>query len=237
MALVQLKQVTKLYETGEEPFFAVKNVDLSIDQGEFVAIMGPSGSGKSTMMHLIGLLDTPTKGDIIIDGVSTVSLRDKELASVRNQKIGFVFQNFNLLPRTSAIENVALPLFYSEQTGADYRDKAAIALTRVGLDPALKGSNHPNQLSGGQQQRVAIARAIVTNPMLLLADEPTGNLDSKSTADILTLFERLNEQGVTIVMVTHEQEVAQHAKRVVHFRDGEIDADNLLEKPLRQEGR
>lgn len=222
---------------GGEPFYAVNGVNLSIDHGDFVAIMGPSGSGKSTMMHLIGLLDAPSAGEVFIDNVRTSGLRDGKLAELRNRRIGFVFQNFNLLLRTSAIENVALPLFYRGDAPAKYRAKACEALLRVGLNPAEKGVNHPNQLSGGQQQRVAIARAIVTRPMLLLADEPTGNLDSQSTEEILGLFQSLNDEGVTIVMVTHEQHVADHAKRIVHFRDGRIESDALVVDSRRVEMR
>ncbi|XDL52161.1 ABC transporter ATP-binding protein [Alicyclobacillus fastidiosus] len=232
MKLVELEGITKQYQTGSEPFYAVRDVNLTINHGDFVAIMGPSGSGKSTMMHMMGLLDTPTSGEIIIDGIRTSGLNDKRLAAVRNERIGFVFQNFNLLPRTSALENVALPLFYGNQKADAYLARAERALERVGLDPRQKGWNHPNQLSGGQQQRVAIARAIVTEPNLLLADEPTGNLDSQSTNEILALFQRLNEDGVTIVMVTHEDEVARHAKRIVRFRDGHMESDRLIDPIL-----
>lgn len=232
MKLVELEGITKQYQTGSEPFYAVRDVNLTINHGDFVAIMGPSGSGKSTMMHMMGLLDTPTSGEIIIDGIRTSGLNDKRLAAVRNERIGFVFQNFNLLPRTSALENVALPLFYGNQKADAYLERAERALERVGLDPRQKGWNHPNQLSGGQQQRVAIARAIVTEPNLLLADEPTGNLDSQSTNEILALFQRLNEDGVTIVMVTHEDEVARHAKRIVRFRDGHMESDRLIDPIL-----
>ena len=233
MALLSLHNVSKLYGTSAEPFFAVNDVSLAVEQGDFVAIMGPSGSGKSTMMHLMGLLDTPTEGEVWIDGVATSPLTDRELAKLRNEKIGFVFQSFNLLPRTSALDNVALPLWYAQNTGRNYVERAAEALRRVGLDPIAKGKNHPNQLSGGQQQRVAIARAIVTQPSLILADEPTGNLDSRSTEEILALFQSLNDEGTTIVLVTHEDYVGQHAKRIVRFRDGQIHSDERVKQPLR----
>ncbi|MDQ0188720.1 ABC transporter ATP-binding protein [Alicyclobacillus cycloheptanicus] len=233
MSLLKLDHVSKRYDLGSEPFYAVKDVSLEVRQGEFVAIMGPSGSGKSTMMHLMGLLDTPTSGEVWVDGVPTSSLTDRQTAALRNEKIGFVFQSFNLLPRTSALENVAVPLWYSKHSSKNDLQRAARALQRVGLDPAAKGRNHPNQLSGGQQQRVAIARAIVTNPSLVLADEPTGNLDSQSTEEILALFQSLNDEGTTIVIVTHEEHVGQHARRIVRFRDGHIESDERVSQPLR----
>ncbi|WP_326492884.1 ABC transporter ATP-binding protein [Alicyclobacillus fastidiosus] len=231
MALIEMDHVKKLYESGGEPFYAVNDVSFQIQEGEFVAIMGPSGSGKSTMMHLMGLLDSPTSGDVRIDGIPTSTLSDKHTARMRNEKIGFVFQSFNLLPRTSAIENIAVPLWYSKSSEGDFERRAVQALERVGIDPITKGHNHPNQLSGGQQQRVAIARAIVTNPSLILADEPTGNLDSAATEEILALFQSLNREGKTIVMVTHEDHVAQHATRIIRFRDGHIDNDQLVANP------
>ncbi len=233
MSLLKLRQVSKRYDTGDAPFYAVKKIDLDVHAGEFVAIMGPSGSGKSTLMHLMGLLDVPSEGEIWIDGIPTSELSDKAFARLRNQKIGFVFQNFNLLPRTSAIENVALPLWYGKVKDQEAMARAAQALERVGLDPRTKGANHPNQLSGGQQQRVAIARAIVTNPVLILADEPTGNLDSRATDEILALFQSLNDEGTTIVIVTHEEYVARHATRIVRVRDGVIESDEQVEAPLR----
>jgi putative ABC transport system ATP-binding protein len=233
MSLLKLRQVSKRYDTGDAPFYAVKNIDLDVQAGEFVAIMGPSGSGKSTLMHLMGLLDVPSEGEIWIDGIPTSQLSDRAFARLRNQKIGFVFQNFNLLPRTSAIENVALPLWYGKVKDAEAFARAAQALERVGLDPRTKGGNHPNQLSGGQQQRVAIARAIVTNPVLILADEPTGNLDSRATDEILALFQSLNDEGTTIVIVTHEEYVARHARRIVRVRDGIVESDEPVENPLR----
>jgi putative ABC transport system ATP-binding protein len=236
MAILRLDRVSKWYETAGEPFYAVRDVSLTVEPGEFVAITGPSGSGKSTMMHLMGLLDTPSSGEVWIDGVRASHLSDRELAHLRNRKIGFVFQSFNLLPRTTAWGNVALPLMYAGLRSSEQRERAMRALARVGLDPAAKGYHHPNQLSGGQQQRVAIARAIVTEPALLLADEPTGNLDSRSTEEILALFQSLNDDGVTIVLVTHEAYVAQHARRIIRFADGRIVAEEHNDNPLRARG-
>ncbi|MBX6351871.1 MAG: ABC transporter ATP-binding protein [Thermoflavifilum sp.] len=235
MAILRLERVSKWYETAGEPFYAVRDVSLTVEPGEFVAITGPSGSGKSTMMHLMGLLDVPSSGEVWIDGVQASHLSDRELARLRNQKVGFVFQSFHLLPRTAAWENVALPLMYAGVRAAEQRQRAMEALRRVGLDPEAKGYHHPNQLSGGQQQRVAIARAIVTRPALLLADEPTGNLDSRSTEEILALFQSLNDEGVTVVIVTHEPYVAQHARRVIRFADGRIVGEEINEHPLRAE--
>jgi putative ABC transport system ATP-binding protein len=198
-------------------------VSLAIDRGDFVAIMGASGSGKSTLMNIIGCLDEPTAGQYLLDGVDVRLLDDYQLATIRNRKIGFVFQSFNLIPRTPAVENVALPLAYARVGAAERNRRALAALDAVGL--ADRAHHVPTQLSGGQQQRVAVARAIVTEPVLLLADEPTGALDSHASADILALFDRLNADGRTVVMITHEQEVAEHAKRVVRMRDGQITSD------------
>jgi putative ABC transport system ATP-binding protein len=228
MALIQLRQASKCYEMAGEEFYAAKAVDLEIEKGEFVAIMGPSGSGKTTIMHLMGLLDNPTSGGVWIDNMDTSELHEEELAALRNEKIGFVFQSFHLLARTSALDNIALPLWYAKQKYPDIQRQAAWALESVGLDPTHNGQNHPSQLSGGQQQRVAIARAIVNEPDLILADEPTGNLDSKATNEILALFQELNEEGKTIVIVTHEEEIGQHAKRIIRFRDGNINADERV---------
>jgi putative ABC transport system ATP-binding protein len=233
MSLLQLKNLSKRYDVGTDGFYAVQGVNLEIEQGEYVAIMGPSGSGKSTMMHLMGLLDTPTTGEIWIEKTMTATLPERQTARVRNEKIGFVFQSFNLLPRTSAVENVALPLWYAKVSDKEAMKRAEAALERVGLDPLTKGLSHPNQLSGGQQQRVAIARAIVTNPSIILADEPTGNLDSESTEEVLALFQSLNDEGTTVVIVTHEAEVGQHTRRIVRFRDGRIESDKPVSTPLR----
>ncbi|QQE77820.1 ABC transporter ATP-binding protein [Alicyclobacillus sp. SO9] len=231
--VIELKKVSKRYDTGPVSFYAVRDVNLQIEAGEFVAIMGPSGSGKSTMMHLMGLLDEPTSGDILVDGISTSLLTEKSLSRLRNQKLGFVFQSYNLLSRTSALENIALPLWYAKQPAGHARAQAARAMKRVGMDPASKGRNHPNQLSGGQQQRIAIARAIVTEPSMILADEPTGNLDSHSTDEILSLFQSLNDEGTTVVIVTHEDYVGEHAKRIIRFRDGRIEREERVERPRR----
>jgi putative ABC transport system ATP-binding protein len=231
--VIELQKVSKRYDNGPTSFYAVKNVDLRIEPGEFVAIMGPSGSGKSTMMHLMGLLDVPTSGSILVDGISTSVLTEKSLSRLRNKKLGFVFQSYNLLSRTSALENISLPLWYARNSSGSTLQRAARAMTRVGMDPAAKGRNHPNQLSGGQQQRIAIARAIVTEPSLILADEPTGNLDSHSTDEILALFQSLNDEGTTVVIVTHEDYVGKHAKRIVRFRDGQIEKEERVEQPLR----
>ncbi|MCL6625793.1 ABC transporter ATP-binding protein [Alicyclobacillus shizuokensis] len=228
MAVLRLEHVSKRYGVGDQTVQAVRDVTLSIDAGEFVAIVGPSGSGKSTLMHLMGLLDVPSTGHVLVDNVEASLLRDRDLARLRNEKIGFVFQNFNLLPRTSAVENVALPLFYAGYRTQPALAKAREALARVGIDPHLRGHHHPNQLSGGQQQRVAIARAIVNEPRVVLADEPTGNLDSQTTDDILDLFTSLNREGTTIVLVTHEEYVARHARRIVSVRDGLIASDEAV---------
>ncbi|QQE80652.1 ABC transporter ATP-binding protein [Alicyclobacillus sp. SO9] len=231
--VIELQKVSKRYDNGPMSFYAVKDVDLRIESGEFVAIMGPSGSGKSTMMHLMGLLDVPTSGNILVDGISTSVLTEKSLSRLRNKKLGFVFQSYNLLSRTSALENISLPLWYARQSPAHTEALAARAMKRVGINPVTKGRNHPNQLSGGQQQRIAIARAIVTEPSLILADEPTGNLDSHSTDEILALFQSLNDEGTTVVLVTHEDYVGQHAKRIIRFRDGHIEKQERVENPLR----
>ena len=223
--IIKLEEVHKVYHTGEVDVHAVRGVSLVIGSGEFVAIMGSSGSGKSTLMNLIGCLDRPTRGLYLLDGIDVSDLDRDELADIRNQKIGFVFQGFNLLSRTSALENVELPMFYqhrSVSTG-DQRDRAREALATVGL--ADRADHHPNQLSGGQQQRVAIARALVNQPALLLADEPTGNLDSQTSIEIMGVFQKLNEQGITIVMVTHELDIARYTKRNVIMRDGQVLTD------------
>jgi len=216
--VIELVDITKTYLTGEIEFKALKNVNLTVNEGDFLAIMGPSGSGKSTCMNILGCLDRPTSGIYLLDEKEVSKLSDSELAEVRNKKIGFVFQTFNLLPRTDAIRNVELPLIYS---GAKNRKELAMkALDMVGLSDKYK--NKPNELSGGQQQRVAIARALVTNPSLVLADEPTGNLDTKSGEEIMKIFIKLNQEGKTVVLITHEPDIAAFAKKTVHFKDGEI---------------
>ncbi|MEI6217576.1 MAG: ABC transporter ATP-binding protein [bacterium] len=219
--LLSLTKLTKIYRMGEIEIPALRGVSLEIERGDFLAIMGASGSGKSTLLNLLGCLDRPTGGEYILDGQEISSLSSDALARVRNRSIGFVFQNFSLLPRTSAIENVELPLYYGPTLShAERRRKATALLTRLGLGDRLE--HHPSQLSGGQQQRVAIARALVNQPSLILADEPTGNLDSRAGAEIMALFRELNAEGITLVMVTHEPDIAQCAKKTIHMRDGEI---------------
>lgn len=220
MNVIKLTQVNKVYTSGEVSFQALKNINLEIKKGEFLAIIGASGSGKSTLMNIIGLLDHPTSGTFELDGQNTANLKDDALAQIRNQKIGFVFQSFNLLPRTSAEENVALPLIYAGVGKQERLQSAKAALEQVGLLDKL--SSKPNQLSGGQQQRVAIARALVNNPQIILADEPTGNLDTKSGSEVMKIFDRLNKMGKTIIMITHEESIAKHAKRKIRLRDGKI---------------
>ncbi len=214
----ELNNIFKDYMQGKEPVPVLKDISLSVDDGEYVAIMGPSGSGKSTLMNIIGCLDKQTKGRFIFDGADIMKCSDRQLSDIRNMKIGFVFQNFNLLPRQSALENVELPLLYAGFSKRKRREMARAALRRVGLEDRM--NFNPTQLSGGQKQRVAIARAIVNKPKLLLADEPTGALDTKSGDDVMELFEELNKDGVTIVMITHEPDIAGHAKRVMYIRDG-----------------
>ena len=221
--VIDLTKVTKRYDTGVVSVHALRGVTLRIERGDYVAIMGSSGSGKSTLMNILGCLDVATTGRYLLDGVDVRRLGDSSLAKVRNRKIGFVFQSFNLIPRTSALHNVELPLIYRGMKGPDRRKRATAALTTVGLRDRLE--HLPNELSGGQQQRVAVARAIATNPAMILADEPTGNLDSVSTRDVLHVFDQLNKQGRTVVLITHEPEVAQHAKRVIHLIDGQVSED------------
>ena len=222
--MIKMRDLTKQYSLGEQTVLALDDVSLDIHTGEFLAIVGPSGSGKSTLMHIIGCLDVPTSGSYLFDGIQVSDMDEYELAAIRNKKIGFVFQGFNLLSRTTALENVKLPMIYGKQRDLD--EKATRALERVGLGDRL--SHKPNELSGGQQQRVAIARAIVTEPRLVLADEPTGNLASNQSEEIMEIFQSLNDEGVTVVMVTHEPDIAQHCKRMVTFRDGRIIDDNPI---------
>ena len=221
--VIALRSVAKTYGSGETVVHAVAGVDLTVQRGDYVAIMGTSGSGKSTLMNIIGALDAPTAGRYELDGVDVRRLNERQLSFVRNRKIGFIFQSFNLIPRTTALANVELPLAYARVRPAERRRRAEEALVRVGL--ADRMDHRPNELSGGQQQRVAVARAIATNPVLLLADEPTGALDSRSTAEVLGLFDELSLSGSTIMIITHEDEVAAHAKRVVRMRDGRIQSD------------
>ncbi len=221
MSLIHLKNINKIYQTNEElSFQALKDINLKIEKGEFVGITGPSGSGKSTLMNIIGLLDSPTNGSYELEGQDVARLGENTLAEIRNKKIGFVFQSFNLLARTSALDNVILPLIYSGTPTKERADRAKAALEHVGL--ADKLSSKPNQLSGGQQQRVAIARALVTNPELIMADEPTGNLDTKTSLEIMKLLKELNKAGRTIILITHELDIAKQARRIIHVRDGEI---------------
>ena len=226
--LIEVHRISKVYRMGTIEVYALREVDLTVSRGEFIAIMGTSGSGKSTLMNILGCLDTPTSGSYLLDGVRVDGLTRNALADLRNQKLGFVFQGFNLLSRTSALDNVELPLLYDRMHAKrDTKALARAALERVGLGGRM--DHHPSELSGGQQQRVAIARALVTSPTLILADEPTGNLDSRTTLDVMSLFQELNDQGITILLVTHEAEVSQYAKRIVDMRDGRIRRDHPVE--------
>lgn len=223
--LIEIRDLKKIYAQGEEPVHALDGVSIDIDEGEFVAIMGASGSGKSTMLNILGCLDTPTSGSYMLDGLEVAARSRKELAIIRNKKLGFVFQNFNLLPRTSAIEQVELPdLYMGRLTRRERRERALMLLTRVGLGG--RGTHKPSELSGGQQQRVAIARALMNEPPVLFADEPTGNLDTKSSIEIMNLFTELSNEGITIVMVTHEDDIAAYAKRHIVMRDGKVMTDD-----------
>jgi putative ABC transport system ATP-binding protein len=226
-ALLLLENVRRVYRMGDVEVQALRGVSLRIDRGEFVAIMGSSGSGKSTLMNIIGCLDRPTSGRYLLDGHDVARLDRDDLAYIRNQTLGFVFQSFNLLSRTSAVENVELPLIYAGVSGREREERAIQALERVGLGQRL--DHHPSQLSGGQQQRVAIARAIVTNPKLILADEPTGNLDSRTSVEVMALFQELGRSGITVVLVTHEPDIAAYAARVVTMRDGRVLSDERHE--------
>ena len=223
MALIETDDLWKTYVMGSEEIHALRGVSIQIQRGEYVAIMGPSGSGKSTLMNLIGCLDTPSKGTYLLNGKQVSQMNDNELARIRNEEIGFVFQTFNLLPRASALQNVELPLIYAGVASKDRQLRARAALDKVELTSRM--THRPNELSGGQRQRVAIARALVNNPSILLADEPTGNLDSKTGAEIMALFARLHEAGNTIILVTHEADIAAFAHRAIHLRDGQIEKD------------
>jgi putative ABC transport system ATP-binding protein len=221
--VIVLRRVVKTYAMGELEVHALRGVSLTLERGDFIAIMGASGSGKSTLMNIIGCLDVPTKGKYLLDGVDVRLLDDSQLAEIRNRKIGFVFQTFNLIPRTSAVHNVELPLIYGRANAKERRQRAMFALARVGLGDRVE--HLPSELSGGQQQRVAVARALVTNPALILADEPTGNLDSVATDEVLQVFSQLNNEGRTIVLITHEPDVAARAKRTIRLMDGQIVED------------
>ncbi len=236
MALViETKELTKTYQMGDIPVHALMEVNLEVQTGEFVAVMGPSGSGKSTLLNLLGCLDEATSGEYLLDGKAVSRLNKKEYADIRNQKIGFVFQGFNLLPRTSAYENVELPLIYDRVNRIkDHREAIIDALRRVGLEDRM---NHmPQQLSGGEQQRVAIARAIVNEPALILADEPTGNLDTHTSVDIISVLQELNNQGITIILVTHELHLAEYAKRIVQLRDGRVISNKFIKIRRKETG-
>lgn len=226
--LIELKHIYKDYQQGTLPVPVLKDINLSIDEGEYVAIMGPSGSGKTTLMNLIGCLDHPTKGDYIVEGQSIINFTDNELSDLRLHTLGFVFQNFNLLTKQTALENVALPLSYAGVPVKERKEIAFRALKKVGLEGRIHF--RPSQLSGGQQQRVAIARALVNNPKIILADEPTGALDSKSGIQVMELFRKLNEEGVTIIMITHDAKIAENAKRVIHILDGEIRQESIMKQ-------
>jgi putative ABC transport system ATP-binding protein len=230
-AVIQIKEIRKVYQMGEIKVHALKGVSLEIHRGEITTIMGPSGSGKSTLMNILGCLDQPTSGNYYLDGEDVSQMTDDELAHVRNRRVGFVFQNFNLLARTSAMDNVQLPLVYAGVSAKERRVRAQQVLESVGLGDRL---NHtPNELSGGQQQRVAIARSLVNNPAIILADEPTGNLDSKSGEEVMAILQRLNhEQGITIVMVTHDPRISHHTQRIFHLFDGEIESEEHVTEPL-----
>jgi putative ABC transport system ATP-binding protein len=226
--MIKVSKLSKIYSVGEVETIALNNVSFEIDKGEYVAIMGPSGSGKSTLMHILGILDMPTRGEYMLDGQKVSRLTEDESAEVRNKKIGFIFQAFNLLPRTTAMQNVMLPMRYANIPKDERFQKAKKYLEMVGLGNRLDHTS--NQLSGGQQQRVAIARGLAMNPSILLADEPTGNIASAQAEEVMDIFEKLNDEGHTIVMITHEPDIAKHAKRIIHIRDGKIEKDEKIKK-------
>lgn len=221
--IIEIKNITRDFPLGNEIVHVLKGIDLTINKGEYVALMGPSGSGKSTLMNLLGCLDTPTGGTYVLNGKRVSEMQDEELAEIRNKEIGFVFQTFNLMPRTTALDNVALPMVYAGYSKNDRTERATEVLTQVGL--ADRMDHKPNQLSGGQRQRVAVGRALVNKPSIILADEPTGNLDSKTSLEIMTLFDDIHANGNTVILVTHEEDVAQHAHRIIRLRDGVVESD------------
>ncbi|MFM2230737.1 MAG: putative transporter ATP-binding protein YknY [Bacteroidota bacterium] len=222
-SLITIKDIKRDFQLGSETINVLKGIDLTINKGEYVALMGPSGSGKSTLMNLLGCLDTPTSGTYILNGKDVSKMHDDDLAEVRNKEIGFVFQTFNLLPRTTALDNVALPMVYAGYSKSDRHERAKEVLTQVGLSDRM--DHQPNQLSGGQRQRVAVARALVNKPSIILADEPTGNLDSKTSVEIMKLFDDIHANGNTVILVTHEEDIAQYAHRIIRLRDGIIESD------------
>ena len=226
--LIKITDLKRNFILGEEIVYVLKGIDLEIRKGAYVALMGPSGSGKSTLMNLLGCLDTPTSGEYILNGKQVNKMQDNELAGIRNKEIGFVFQTFNLLPRTTALDNVALPMIYAGYSKSDRRERAAEVLTQVNLSDRM--DHEPNQLSGGQRQRVAIARALVNRPSIILADEPTGNLDSKTSLEIMALFDEIHKNGNTVILVTHEEEIAEYAHRIIRLRDGMIESDTITKK-------
>lgn len=228
--VIQISDINKTYIVGPQKVEALKSVSLTIYKNDYIAIMGPSGSGKSTLMNMLGCLDSPTKGVYILNGLDVSKMDDSSLAEVRNKEIGFVFQTFNLMPRQTALNNVALPLIYAGISRSKRLSMAMEALTTVGLEDRV--SHRPNELSGGQRQRVAIARALVTSPSIILADEPTGNLDTKTSIDIMNFFEELYKQGNTIIVVTHEEDIAKYARRIVRLRDGLVESDDINQKPI-----
>lgn len=222
--IIEIKEIKRDFPLGNETVYVLKGIDLTINKGEYVALMGPSGSGKSTLMNILGCLDTPTSGEYILNGKDVSKMDDDELAGIRNKEIGFVFQTFNLLPRTTALDNVALPMVYAGYSKEERNKRATEVLNQVGLGDRM--DHKPNQLSGGQRQRVAVARALVNHPSIILADEPTGNLDSKTSIEIMNLFNEIHANGNTVILVTHEEDIAEHAHRIIRLRDGVIESDN-----------
>ena len=232
-SVIKIRNITRDFSLGQETVKVLKGIDLDIEKGEYVAFMGPSGSGKSTLMNLLGCLDTPTSGQYILNGNDVSTMSDNELAEIRNKEIGFVFQTFNLLPRTTALDNVALPMIYAGASRSERKERAEKVLTDVGL--ADRMDHRPNQLSGGQRQRVAVGRALVNHPSIILADEPTGNLDSKTSVEIMNLFDEIHRSGNTVILVTHEEDIARHAHRIIRLRDGIVESDEKKTAELKTE--